>query len=195
MAIQALSALFRLRDLSAIQVPTATAFDLDEGSDFKLEEIERLVRLAAKSITDCPEGKLPKLEDETPQEHSHRAQSVFAEKKAAVSEKLVAALKRKWSINHLALPRAKEFSSYFHMDTVGTQIIDQLNAWRDNKKLVEYLERLSRVLVHQEVIAISTPHYSFAPPPKHDKELDAARYYGSVDIFNAPAPILSHDRK
>ncbi|CAO2650553.1 Nn.00g018450.m01.CDS01 [Neocucurbitaria sp. VM-36] len=193
-SIQALSALFWGRDLARISPPPASAFHLTEPSEFNLAEIEGVVKLFTKSISACPQGKMPREDFETQQQHAKRTNTLFVQKQEAAIAEFVAFLKSKWLRNKPPpAPKSTEISTYLHVNTAMASIREKFKTWHDNKLFLKYLQQISRELTRLEVIPISAPVYCFAPPVADNSKTNDARYLGATDIFAAPAPVLSHN--
>lgn len=63
--LRALVAFYRVPELASIHIPTKPQYQMSQGSDFEVTEVQSAARLNAKSFRSSTEVKLPKDRSET----------------------------------------------------------------------------------------------------------------------------------
>jgi hypothetical protein len=157
-AIQALIAFYRTRDFAEIEVPAHSSFELSYGYAWNGAEI--LALSSTKSFEDSSEARLPKKDHETEYQHMSRIENLFQDRQRDAMHSFAAELKKQWPCQQPNTPSSTEIDAYLNTSKMMSSVENKFNNWYKNKCFMEYLQKVSDLIVRQPVSKAPTPHYS-----------------------------------
>jgi hypothetical protein len=188
-AISTLGAFYRLSDLAMVKIPTANpSFDRSRGSTWAAKEVDKIAGAYKKSPNDCPEGKMPREDDEDTREHTKRLNDLRRKPQREAIKKLISALREQWPCSIPSTPSAKEIKLYINVPEVMLFMKARFKAWSDNIRFNRYLSSISAVLARQKIESIPALQRPSLPLSKMDRMSSTIRHYALNDIFAVPPP-------
>jgi len=77
---------------------------------------------------------------------------------------MTAALQSQWPCTNPTTPAAAEIHQYINVYSAMPAISAKFKSWLDNRRFLEYLDRLSAALTRKDVLNIPAPSYVLSPP-------------------------------
>jgi hypothetical protein len=157
--VQIFAMFFKCGSVAHIQMPLATRFRIQEGSNCSTTKLRRCIQENVRGLRHCPENNLPRRKNERHDDyHNRRARTWQSSSNSAVNS-FIQMLEAQWPCELPANHITPNASVYINVESALHSARAQFKTWYDNRLLYEYLGNL----VH-EVTGLKTCRINVGNP-------------------------------
>ena len=182
--LQIIALLFNVAHFAPVGPPRVDFFVLRRGIDANLAELEDLIRVACKDLSQFPAANPIPNTHESIKEYNKRKHLAVEGILGPAARKFATALVSQWPCDTPNTPPEASQSPYIDTNAAMRKIRPKFKAWFENHRFFSYLKELEKAIYSQEVIPLQIPVYS-APLGYSDSQR-LKRYVESNDIFSVP---------
>ncbi|KAH8731001.1 hypothetical protein GQ44DRAFT_822597 [Phaeosphaeriaceae sp. PMI808] len=190
-AVQTLGAMYKLPSLALVPVPEFSEINISLGATWNPEQLTKLLSIAAKDISMCPEGNIRKKAKELNSTHARRTITRYKKGLNNAINQLVVELEHQWHKKHPKFPLSEEITSYLDINLAKTHVLSRFTQWRLNRRFGDYVSGISSLMASQTVVPKSSPPFIDNQSNGLKKLDDMARYISTTAMFHTPAPAIS----
>ncbi|RMZ68305.1 very large low complexity [Pyrenophora seminiperda CCB06] len=187
--VQTLAAFYNCSDLSLIEIPSDPAFDLAKGYGPALSAIKDLAGLY-QPRDDCPEYNTPRAPGETKKGWKNKRKRDFESNQSSAATAFAAALCEQWPTAVPTMPHTLSADIYLRTESVMPEICGMFQAWHENHRFSQYLEKVSNTLAQQNFVRVKYERYRFIEVQSLSIADVGSNIYRIHDIFSLRAPVL-----
>lgn len=188
--IQALAALYKIREFSSIEIPPFTILQLSKGEAPTLSDIRNLIQ-TRKSFQVSPEFNLPQRPTETRKQYQQRRQKQFQSNQEKAVNSLARALEDQWPCEQPTRPSDAQAETYLDVSRVMQIAAPSFKAWYDNRCFWRYIQEFCTAFAQQQVVPVSVAQNEVVDPRKYAQGDESRRSFSVAKIFSLQAPITN----
>jgi hypothetical protein len=191
--LQAFATFYRSQKMAKVKPPSASKFDLSQGSIWVPHAIKDIVKSHAKSFDDSDEAKLPKQDSESNTRHIGRIKDLFQTRQDAAVQDFIAKIKQQWPGRNPTSPSSPAIIKYLDTSNAMPSITTKFRTWYWNRQFNDYLQQASALVAQQNVIVVVPPKpvQGVLIKVNNTKGLNMMFHVG--DLLTAIPPTISRD--
>lgn len=179
--VSVLYALATITNVGGIALPEVEQYSLKDGYAVDQSWLKGVIRDGAKSISQCPESRIPKQWNETNRQAANRREQIYTGRLGSAIGKFLGHLVPQWPCLEPHRPQANgDIDIYINVSKVLSRVKPRWKIWHHNLLVYQYLEKIASAMGQQEVRApAAIPPCPKQPLPEAPNQ---GRQRGFVDV-------------